>query len=75
MKVYRRVVLPIKMLFKIRFTGVGKTVIAAEILKKMSASGIFIPVILNFSAQTSSPRTQVYDLILHSVMIAFHTEN
>ncbi|XP_045784195.1 dynein axonemal heavy chain 6 [Maniola jurtina] len=39
-------------------TGVGKTCIAAEILKKMSSAGVFIPVILNFSAQTSSPRTQ-----------------
>lgn len=72
MKVYRRVVLPIMMLFKIRFTGVGKTVIAAEIFKKMSASGIFIPVILNFSAQTSSPRTQVYDLILHLKIDIYH---
>ncbi|CAH2103550.1 unnamed protein product [Euphydryas editha] len=39
-------------------TGVGKTCIAAEILKKMAATGIYIPMILNFSAQTSSPRTQ-----------------
>ncbi|CAH4038360.1 unnamed protein product [Pieris brassicae] len=39
-------------------TGVGKTVIAAEILNKMSTSGTYIPVILNFSAQTSSARTQ-----------------
>ncbi|XP_049884905.1 dynein axonemal heavy chain 6 [Pectinophora gossypiella] len=39
-------------------TGVGKTVIAAESLKKMSSTGVFIPVIMNFSAQTSSSRTQ-----------------
>ncbi|XP_050361252.1 dynein axonemal heavy chain 6 [Nymphalis io] len=39
-------------------TGVGKTCIAAEILKKMASTGIYIPIILNFSAQTSSPRTQ-----------------
>ncbi|XP_026758308.2 dynein axonemal heavy chain 6 [Galleria mellonella] len=39
-------------------TGVGKTCIAAEILKRMSATGYYIPIILNFSAQTSSTRTQ-----------------
>ncbi|XP_028179118.1 dynein heavy chain 6, axonemal [Ostrinia furnacalis] len=39
-------------------TGVGKTCVAAEVLNKMSSSGYFIPVILNFSAQTSSTRTQ-----------------
>ncbi|VVC96958.1 unnamed protein product [Leptidea sinapis] len=39
-------------------TGVGKTVIAAEILNRMAVDGIYIPVILNFSAQTSSMRTQ-----------------
>ncbi|CAG9558411.1 unnamed protein product [Danaus chrysippus] len=39
-------------------TGVGKTVVAAEVLKKMSLTGTFIPVMLNFSAQTSSIRTQ-----------------
>ncbi|XP_072930463.1 dynein axonemal heavy chain 6 isoform X2 [Epargyreus clarus] len=39
-------------------TGVGKTCIVAEGLGRMSATGVFIPVILNFSAQTSSARTQ-----------------
>ncbi|XP_063373463.1 dynein axonemal heavy chain 6 [Cydia amplana] len=39
-------------------TGVGKTVIAAETLNKMATSGIFIPVMMSFSAQTSSTRTQ-----------------
>ncbi|XP_053624487.1 dynein axonemal heavy chain 6 isoform X1 [Plodia interpunctella] len=39
-------------------TGVGKTCIAAEVLNRMSATGYYIPVILNFSAQTSSSRTQ-----------------
>ncbi|XP_052746778.1 dynein axonemal heavy chain 6 [Bicyclus anynana] len=39
-------------------TGVGKTCVAAKVLQKVSATGHFIPVILNFSAQTSSPRTQ-----------------
>ncbi|XP_022832877.1 dynein heavy chain 6, axonemal [Spodoptera litura] len=40
-------------------TGVGKTVIALETLNKMSLGGYYIPFILNFSAQTSSGRTQV----------------
>ncbi|XP_026730807.1 dynein heavy chain 6, axonemal [Trichoplusia ni] len=39
-------------------TGVGKTVIAIEMLNKMSVGGYYIPCILNFSAQTSSGRTQ-----------------
>ncbi|KAG7313007.1 hypothetical protein JYU34_000084 [Plutella xylostella] len=39
-------------------TGVGKTVIVIEILNRMAATGHYIPVILNFSAQTSSQRTQ-----------------
>ncbi|CAH0703555.1 unnamed protein product [Spodoptera exigua] len=39
-------------------TGVGKTVIALETLNKMSLGGYYIPFILNFSAQTSSGRTQ-----------------
>ncbi|RVE44268.1 hypothetical protein evm_011063 [Chilo suppressalis] len=39
-------------------TGVGKTCIAAEVLNKLAVSGYFIPIILNFSAQTSSTRTQ-----------------
>ncbi|XP_021206053.2 dynein axonemal heavy chain 6 isoform X1 [Bombyx mori] len=39
-------------------TGVGKTCIAVEILNRMSLTGYYVPVILNFSAQTSSPRTQ-----------------
>ncbi|KAI8430876.1 hypothetical protein MSG28_001009 [Choristoneura fumiferana] len=43
----------------VMFTGsTGKTCIAAEILNRMSATGVYIPVILNFSAQTSSTRTQ-----------------
>lgn len=41
------------------FSGVGKTVIALESLNKMSLGGYYIPFILNFSAQTSSGRTQV----------------
>ncbi|XP_037299908.1 dynein heavy chain 6, axonemal isoform X2 [Manduca sexta] len=39
-------------------TGVGKTCIAVEILNRMSTTGYYIPIILNFSAQTSSTRTQ-----------------
>ncbi|KAJ2954382.1 hypothetical protein O0L34_g2646 [Tuta absoluta] len=39
-------------------TGVGKTVIAAESLNNMAKAGIFVPVVMNFSAQTSSTRTQ-----------------
>ena len=40
-------------------SGVGKTVIAVEMLNKMALGGYYIPFILNFSAQTSSGRTQV----------------
>ncbi|KAJ8737519.1 hypothetical protein PYW08_000114 [Mythimna loreyi] len=40
------------------YTGVGKTVIAIGMLNKMSQTGYYIPFILNFSAQTSSGRTQ-----------------
>ncbi|KAJ8737210.1 hypothetical protein PYW07_000481 [Mythimna separata] len=39
-------------------TGVGKTVIAIGMLNKMALTGYYIPFILNFSAQTSSGRTQ-----------------
>lgn len=39
-------------------TGVGKSVIAKDVLNKMQESGLFVPVTLNFSAQTSSFRTQ-----------------
>ncbi|KAJ9576326.1 hypothetical protein L9F63_006826, partial [Diploptera punctata] len=39
-------------------TGVGKSVIAKAVLDKLSAEGNYIPVGLNFSAQTSSARTQ-----------------
>lgn len=38
-------------------TGVGKSVIAKQILSKLSAGNV-IPVFINFSAQTSSMRTQ-----------------
>jgi dynein heavy chain, axonemal len=38
--------------------GVGKTVIAKEILSRLSAQGDVIPVFINFSAQTNSIRTQ-----------------
>lgn len=39
-------------------SGVGKSVIAKVVLSKLLASGNFVPVTLNFSAQTSSARTQ-----------------
>ncbi|XP_065162410.1 dynein axonemal heavy chain 6 isoform X2 [Atheta coriaria] len=39
-------------------TGVGKSVIAKQVLSKMFESGLFVPITLNFSAQTSSMRTQ-----------------
>ncbi|XP_049864535.1 dynein axonemal heavy chain 6 [Schistocerca gregaria] len=39
-------------------TGVGKSVIAKEVLNKLLAQGDHITVALNFSAQTSSSRTQ-----------------
>lgn len=38
-------------------TGVGKTVLAISCMKRL-AEGKVIPVVLNFSAQTSSLRTQ-----------------
>lgn len=38
-------------------TGVGKTVLAVSTLKKLSLGNI-VPVQINFSAQTSSIRTQ-----------------
>ncbi|XP_043065698.2 dynein axonemal heavy chain 6 [Drosophila bipectinata] len=39
-------------------TGVGKTVLAISCMKRLQSEGKVIPVILNFSAQTSSVRTQ-----------------
>lgn len=39
-------------------TGVGKTVIAKGLLNKIQESAGYVPVYLNFSAQTSSSRTQ-----------------
>ncbi|XP_022919976.1 dynein axonemal heavy chain 6 [Onthophagus taurus] len=39
-------------------TGVGKSVVAKVVLNKMSATGLYVPGILNFSAQTSSAQTQ-----------------
>ncbi|KAG8512932.1 Dynein heavy chain 6, axonemal [Galemys pyrenaicus] len=39
-------------------TGVGKTVIAKGLLSKIQESAGYVPVYLNFSAQTSSARTQ-----------------
>ncbi|XP_068083916.1 dynein axonemal heavy chain 6 [Anabrus simplex] len=39
-------------------TGVGKSVILKAVLNKLSQQGDFVPVTLNFSAQTSSGRTQ-----------------
>ncbi|XP_071446254.1 dynein axonemal heavy chain 6 [Hetaerina americana] len=39
-------------------TGVGKSVIAKTVLKNMYESGSFVTTTLNFSAQTSSRRTQ-----------------
>ncbi|CAB3225668.1 unnamed protein product [Arctia plantaginis] len=39
-------------------TGVGKTVVAVGVLNKLASSGYYIPFIMNFSAQTSSGRTQ-----------------
>jgi dynein heavy chain len=39
-------------------TGVGKTVIAKQILSKLSAEANVIPVVVNFSAHTGSARTQ-----------------
>ncbi|XP_046391604.1 dynein axonemal heavy chain 6 [Ischnura elegans] len=39
-------------------TGVGKSVIAKTVLKNMYESGDYVTITLNFSAQTSSGRTQ-----------------
>ncbi|UYV81318.1 DNAH6 [Cordylochernes scorpioides] len=39
-------------------TGVGKSVIAQDLLKKISKTENYIPVFMNFSAQTNSRRTQ-----------------
>ncbi|XP_063222655.1 dynein axonemal heavy chain 6 isoform X2 [Bacillus rossius redtenbacheri] len=39
-------------------TGVGKSVISKEVLTRLSVLGPFLPVTINFSAQTSSTRTQ-----------------
>ncbi|KAF2878695.1 hypothetical protein ILUMI_27474 [Ignelater luminosus] len=39
-------------------TGVGKSVIAKEVLNNLFKTGLFVPITLNFSAQTSSFRTQ-----------------
>ncbi|KAJ3093097.1 Dynein heavy chain 6, axonemal [Quaeritorhiza haematococci] len=41
-------------------TGVGKSVIVQDLLSKMSKSNGYVPVILNFSAQTNSAMTQQY---------------
>lgn len=38
--------------------GVGKSVIAKELLSRLSAEGKIVPVCMNFSAQTNSTRTQ-----------------
>jgi dynein heavy chain len=40
------------------FVGVGKSVIAKAVLNKLSSKGEYIPVSINFSAQTSSARAQ-----------------
>lgn len=40
------------------FEGVGKSVIAKSALNNLSSTGCYVPVTLNFSAQTSSKRTQ-----------------
>uniref|UniRef100_A0A1B6CU24 AAA+ ATPase domain-containing protein n=1 Tax=Clastoptera arizonana TaxID=38151 RepID=A0A1B6CU24_9HEMI len=39
-------------------TGVGKSVIARDVLNILYKTGLWVPVMLNFSAQTSSTRTQ-----------------
>lgn len=39
-------------------TGVGKSVLAISTLKRLSQGSTIVPVLLNFSAQTSSSRTQ-----------------
>jgi len=40
------------------FVGVGKTMTAKAVLNKLSNKGQYIPVSLNFSAETSSARAQ-----------------
>ncbi|ERL87542.1 hypothetical protein D910_04933 [Dendroctonus ponderosae] len=39
-------------------TGVGKSVVAKDVLNRLGASEHFVPATMNFSAQTSSMRTQ-----------------
>ncbi|XP_043475594.1 dynein axonemal heavy chain 6 isoform X1 [Leptopilina heterotoma] len=39
-------------------TGVGKSVIAKVVLRTLQHSGLWVPVVMNFSAQTSSGRIQ-----------------
>ncbi|KAK5640059.1 hypothetical protein RI129_010870 [Pyrocoelia pectoralis] len=39
-------------------TGVGKSVVAKQVLNSLFETGLWIPITLNFSAQTSSLRTQ-----------------
>ncbi|XP_076263714.1 dynein heavy chain at 16F [Rhynchophorus ferrugineus] len=39
-------------------TGVGKSVVAKDVLNNLGSSGNFVPATMNFSAQTSSMRTQ-----------------
>ncbi|XP_050294811.1 dynein axonemal heavy chain 6 [Anthonomus grandis grandis] len=39
-------------------TGVGKSVVAKDVLNRLGASDQFVPATMNFSAQTSSMRTQ-----------------
>lgn len=40
------------------FLGVGKTVVAKEVLHNLGESNLFVPATMNFSAQTNSFRTQ-----------------
>ncbi|CAB0031813.1 unnamed protein product [Trichogramma brassicae] len=42
----------------VKHTGVGKSVIAKLVLNTMESSGKWTPIVLNFSAQTSSGQTQ-----------------
>lgn len=39
-------------------TGVGKSVVARNVLNKMQKTDVFVPITMNFSAQTNSFRTQ-----------------
>ena len=43
---------------KLIFAGVGKSVITKIVLKTLQASKLWVPITLNFSAQTTSGRTQ-----------------